>query len=43
VSDLGASEGILDSFFVDSVKVFIDGMERFVHANMNKFDMHLLD
>jgi hypothetical protein len=43
MSDLGASEGILDSFLVDSVKVFIDGMERFVHANMNKFDIYLFD
>jgi hypothetical protein len=39
VSDLGASEGILDSFLIDSLKVFIDRMERFVHANMNKLDM----
>jgi hypothetical protein len=42
VSYLGASGRVLDSFLLDSIKVFIDGMEYFVHASM-KFDMHFLD
>ena len=42
VYDLGTPEGILGSFLVGSVGMFVDGMEHFVHYGMYKFDMYLI-